>query len=214
MAGMPDRIKKRYVRIPKLNENAYWHSRGYLPHFENFESIQSLTFRLGDAVPDHVAERLAEEVNDEKGDTAYRKRIEEYLDAGHGSCWLGRSSIADMVKGALLFNDSRHYRLHAWVIMPNHVHVLFQAIPPHELSTILGEWKSFTAHRINHLLKRKGPLWQEEYWDRYIRNAEHYQRTVDYIRNNPVKSGLVKHAEDWPYTFISQLDESKSDRIQ
>ena len=68
------------------------------------------------------------------------------------------------------------------------------------LQEILHSWKSFTANQANKLLGRSGEFWQREYFDRYIRNAEHYVQAVGYIEENPVKAGLAKVKMDWPWS--------------
>jgi putative DNA methylase len=85
--------------------------------------------------------------------------------------------------------------------MPNHVHVLVEPLMPYSLAKIVQAWKSFTAHEINRKVDRNGKLWQDEYWDRFMRNGEHYRSSINYIVENPVKAGLVEHASDWPWTF-------------
>jgi len=177
----------------------YWHSRGYLPHFECWEAIQFVTFHLADSLPAEALKRLVHETRDAEGDAKYRRRIETYLDAGHGECLLRRPEFAAIVRDALLFFDGERYRLDAWTILPNHAHALFQPLAPHTLGGIVLSWKSFTARRINALLGRQGALWQEEYFDRFVRDEEHFAATTQYIRENPVKAGLASHAEDWPW---------------
>jgi len=177
-----------------------WHSRGYLPHFESTYVIQMVTYRLADALPREVAQRLSDEMSDEKGDAAYRKRIEAYLDTGYGSCVLRHQNIAQVVYDSLLFNNNERYCLHAWVIMPNHIHVLLQVISPRTLSRIIKGWKSFTAREINKLLGSRGKVWQDDYWDRYVRDERHYSAATQYIHENPVKAGLVARQEDWPWS--------------
>ncbi len=81
--------------------------------------------------------------------------------------------------------------------MPNHVHALVQ--PFTELGEIEHSIKSYTANKINKFLNRSGTLWQKEVFDRYIRDFEHYERTVAYIENNPVKARLCGKAEDWQF---------------
>ena len=210
MPGLPKRVQQRYVRIPKPQSDgntelhAYWHSRGYIPHHENWERLQMVTFRLGNALPANVVQRLANEDQSQEGEANYRRRIESLLDAGHGACWLQRTDIAHLLEKALQHNDGRHYHLHAWVIMPNHVHVLVEPLSPFTLSTIVRDWKSFTAREINHLLKRTGPLWQEDYWDRYIRDEKHYHDAIRYILENPVKAHLAQTAGDWRFCYLKQ----------
>ncbi len=106
-----------------------WRSRGYLPHFESVEATQHVTFHLADSLPQTVLSRLEAELKTlpaEKRNVERRKRLDAWIDAGHGSCALRKPGIADMVQGSLLTFDSQRYRLLAWVVMPNHVHVLFQ----------------------------------------------------------------------------------------
>ena len=95
--------------------------------------------------------------------------------------------------------DGERYRLHAWTIMPNHVHVLLSILPGMPLGTIVGSWKRFTAREGNIVLGRVGEFWQADYWDRFIRNEEHFNNAVAYIRENPVKAGLCGRAADWAF---------------
>ena len=180
-----------------------WYSRGYLPHFDRPDLLQMITFRLADALP---AEKRAEweqmlRITD---DTARRKRIERYLDASYGSCSLRDPRIARLVEDALLHFDGRRYRLLAWVIMPNHVHVLVETLPGYPLAEVAHSWKSFTAKEANKILGRSGALWQREYFDRFIRDERHLAHAICYIHDNPVKAGLVQQAEDWPYSSASK----------
>ncbi len=107
--------------------------------------------------------------------------------------------VAALVEGALLFFDGQRYRLHAWVVMPNHVHVLFTPLDAWTLSSIVGSWKSFTAKEAGRLLKRRGRFWQEDYFDRFMRNGRHFARAKDYIESNPVVAGLCLAKQDWKF---------------
>jgi len=181
-----------------------WYSRGYLPHFDGGSRFtQSVTFRLADSLPKLVIERIRRETHsepDERRDLERRKKIEFVLDSGLGSCWLRTDRIAAVVETALLFFDGERYRLHAWVIMPNHVHVLFTPIEPHALSQIVGSWKSFTAKECNSLLGRIGAFWEADYFDRYIRDEKHFQAATEYFEGNPVVAGLCGRPEDWRWS--------------
>ena len=89
--------------------------------------------------------------------------------------------------------------------MPNHVHILIRVFENQRLSQIVQRWKSYTAKKILTALSAVGeitqaPIWQAEYWDRYIRNQNHLNAAINYIHQNPVKAGLVKNAEDWPWS--------------
>jgi REP element-mobilizing transposase RayT len=80
--------------------------------------------------------------------------------------------------------------------MPNHIHALIQVWRT-PLAKILKDLKSYTAKEANRVLQREGTFWEEDYFDRYIRDEEHFRRVVGYIENNPVKAGLVHMAAQW-----------------
>jgi len=129
----------------------YWHSRGYLPHFEDAGKIQHVTFHLADSLPKAVLEGWDAEIKNLPPDKQVLdriKRVEAWMDAGHGSCVLREPEIARMVQNSLLWFDGQRYRLLAWVIMPNHVHVLFQVLNGWTVAKIVASWKKFTARKI------------------------------------------------------------------
>ena len=199
-----------------------WHSRGYLPHFEGAEMTQHVTFHQADSLPKAALERMELQLRTlpmEKQEVERRKRVEEWVDAGHGSCLLRESGIASMVQGSFLKFDSERYRLLAWVVMPNHVHVLFQPMDGWTVAKIVASWKKFTARKICETRRKSGeeplvpgvsgrqsgdghprPVWHREYWDRYIRDERHFLQAVEYIRLNPVKAGLVEAAGNWKWS--------------
>lgn len=177
-----------------------WHSRGYLPHFDGEHVTQGVTFRLADSLPKAVLELWQTELQPytpEDRRNELHTRINAWLDAGHGECLLKQPDLAQIVQNSLLFFDAERYQLLNWCVMPNHVHVLFNLLPGHELSGIVHSWKSFTAKAINKALGRTGQVWMPDYFDRYIRDHAHFQRAMVYIDNNPVKAGLCGKPEDW-----------------
>ncbi len=154
-----------------------------------------VTYRLGDALPAEVARRRSDELTAES-DPAYRRRMEAWLDAGHGSCTLRSPAHADLVVDAWRHGDGSRYRLLAWVVMPNHVHVMIRLLGTTPLATIIQSWKSYTGRRL--------PVaWQREYWDRMIRDDRHARAAVAYIHANPVRAGLCQEPEDWPWSSAS-----------
>ena len=185
-----------------------WHSRGYLPHFESSDVTQHVTFHLGDSLPQSVLLRIDAELKSipaGKRDAERRKRVDAWIDAGHGSCVLRQPAIAGMVQGSFLTFDSQRYRLLAWVVMPNHVHVLFQPIHGWTVAKIVAAWKKFTARKICDARRDatgepRGPVWHREYWDRYIRDQTHLAQVIEYIHLNPVKAGLVSAPQSWPWS--------------
>ncbi len=186
----------------RADEHREWYSRGYLPHFDHAELVQTITFRLGDALPAYVVEALSERYahSGAKGDAEKRQQIEEYLDAGHGSCALRDERIAAVVEGALHHFDGQRYRLLAWVVMPNHVHTMIETMAGHPLGRVIHSWKSFTGNEANRILSRTGMFWHPDFFDRFIRDADHFDQALAYIHQNPVAAGLVPRAEDWRFS--------------
>ncbi len=178
-------------------EKVGWRSRGYLPHFHSRELIQSVTFRLGDSVPQEKLEAWKKDVRCTSARVLWNV-VENYLDRNYGSCVLKHDDNARIVEESLLFFDATRYRMWAWCVMPNHVHALFEPLEPHDLSTILHSWKSFSSNAIHRSWGVKGSLWQVEYFDRFIRSEAHFNRALHYIEQNPVKAGLCQKPEDWP----------------
>ncbi len=183
-----------------------WRYRGYLPHFDGHGVVQSVTFRLADSIPEDALRRLQQW--QELGLRCGRARhpvaqiqleLERLADAGHGECLLRQPAIAAIVVDALRHGDGTRYELDEWCVMPNHVHVLLEPTAA-SLGTIVGGWKSFTARQVNRLLDRRGRVWMADYFDRYIRDADHHTAVANYIRENPVKAGIVRKAPDWPWS--------------
>ncbi len=172
-----------------------WHARGYLPHYDAPHLTQFVTFRLHDALP--VSRRAEwEALLKIEDDREQRLRLEQYLDRSHGECHLRTPAVARLAQDALRHFDGERYQLHAWVLMPNHVHVLFNQLET-PLDEIVGSWKSFTAKAANQLLGRAGHFWDREYYDTFMRDGEQFAQTVRYIENNPTKARLVRAPADW-----------------
>jgi putative DNA methylase len=195
--------------MPSIQASTHkaWNSRGYLPHFDEPNVLQSITFRLYDALPNHVVKSLAEELSEET-DAEQRAQIEAYLDSGYGACYLADPRIGSLVENALLHFDGQRYRQIAWVLMPNHVHTLIETLEGHPLHAVLHSWKSYTASEANKILGRNGQFWYPDYFDRYIRDERHCANVIRYMHENPVKAGLVNRPEDWPFSSARLLEES------
>jgi carbamoylphosphate synthase large subunit/REP element-mobilizing transposase RayT len=180
--------------------------RRNLPHWEQPNVTYFITFRLADAVPQSVLRQWKEELDTwrkfhpEPWDTAtkyeYQKRFqddrEHWLDQGHGECLLKKTDVAEIVVEALRHFDRDRYVLDAFVVMPNHMHVLVRLRESQALADILHSWKSFSAKAINQLLGRTGRLWQEESYDRIVRDSIELTRYRDYIIRNPESAKLRK----------------------
>ena len=188
-----------------------FHSRGYLPHISTVEaSNYFVTIRLADSLPSVLLRQWQEELALEKirlsgrqarqraAERQYNRKVQNYLDKNRGSCSLRRPEITRMVADALRFFEGQRYVLHAWTIMPNHLHVLFQPLNGCSVSSVIHSWKSYTAHRANESLQRSGRFWQPEYFDTLIKSERQFEFCCRYILNNPVIAGLCKNVYQWP----------------
>ena len=186
----------------------------YLPHWTKDDATYHIRFRLADSLPQEQLQAWREEkaeifatakqedrpLNDYEKDRLEflrTKKIEQLLDVGYGECWLSRDEIAKIVRDALHYFDDERYRLLAWCIMPNHVHIIVQPTGEHQLYEIVRSWKTFTAREANKILSKTGSFWQREYFDHLIRNQERLENTVEYVWNNPTAAGLMNWKWRW-----------------
>ncbi|MES2506009.1 MAG: transposase [Verrucomicrobiota bacterium] len=178
-----------------------WNERGYIPHRDEPGLTQFITFRLGDSFPAELQHEW-EKIFQLEDDRECRLQLEAWIDLGRGACHLQNKRVAEMVFQTLRHFDGQRYRLLAFTLMPNHVHVLFEVttVPMHQ---VVKSWKQYSSNRANQLLGRTGTFWQADYWDTYMRDAEHEALTIRYIRNNPVKAGLVTDWKQWPWTYLA-----------
>ena len=190
---------------PRFGE-VYIRNRGHLPHWKKDSGLYFITFHLADSLPKPVLEKIAERhrilaaareigailLPEQKVilTQTSRRCIEEHFDRGSGACALADERIAGAMAAALRFREGKHYRLLAWCIMPNHVHVVVRLFPGQELAKIVKAWKNFSAKSANQTLGQRGRFWQREYYDRLIRDEEELDRAIQYVLENPVKAGL------------------------
>ena len=195
-----------------------FHFRGVLPHLKKEGGTYFTTFRQAGTLPKEVLLRFKQERDailqhalaakrpltwheQEALFRWYSSRVDNYLDEGHGRCYLRQKACADLVAGALLFFDRQRYELRAWVVMPNHAHVVVRPSPPHTLSQILHAWKSYTAHKVQALLPEPVvPFWQDESYDHLVRDDDDLHRLCQYTVANPVSARLCSRLEDWVWS--------------
>jgi REP element-mobilizing transposase RayT len=179
----------------------------YLPHWTRDGAWYAVTFRLWDSIPAEVLnswrwerkniiktaaqmKRSLSEHEEQRLAYLQSERIERYLDAGFGSCYMKDNRVAKVVADALTHFEGQRYDLAAWCVMPKHVHVVFKPTPERELSDILHSWKSFSAKEANKILKRQGTFWQTEPYDHLIRDEVDFLHAVRYVLENPARAGL------------------------
>ncbi len=176
-----------------------------MPHRDEPGLTQFVTFRLADSFPESLRGEW-EHLLKIEDDQQRRAELEAYLDRGRGACHLRQPDIASLVEEAVRFFHGERYDLRAWVVMPNHVHALFQ-VKSTPMAEVLESWKKYTAQTANRLLNRRGKFWQADYWDTYVRDHEHECETRKYLEGNPAKTGLVLDPRTWPWSSARLRDE-------
>ena len=173
--------------------------RRKLPHFCQEGAAYFVTFRLGDSIPQarldfwrrqyeqwlqsHPSPHTEADLEQVK--ELGIRRVERFLDRCHGACLLKEPTAQDALETLMRTRDGVDYDLGDYVIMPNHVHVLFRPIHRVELAELLGPWRSLSAKQINNTHSRCGALWQEEYFDHIVRSPDSLLKFRHYIHNNP-----------------------------
>ncbi|MDE6008452.1 MAG: transposase [Muribaculaceae bacterium] len=167
----------------------------HLPHWYQPGKLQFITFRLGDSLPPHVQALIKNQMDwfihknpypwttetEYEFTRLFRGVQDKYLDKGYGECLLKHRECRDIIVEALSYYTQME--CYDFVIMPNHIHLL--ATFTEKPETIIGRLKHYTARHINKLFNRKDSLWQQDNWDRIIRNERHLMNTRTYIFNNP-----------------------------
>ena len=174
---------------------------GNLPHMHQDGTTQYVTFRLADSLPAIKIEELNDLIEQFKKANPepwsqethidYWKMIgpksERLLDNGHGVCRLrfpeGRKILID----SIAYYDGIRYEVDAYVIMPNHVHMLIRPLGTYKISKILHGIKGFSGNAINKLTCSNGEFWMRESFDRMVRSEAAYEHYLRYIISNPRK---------------------------
>lgn len=211
-------MKRDYPKGTPNHLVAGFHSRGSLPHLKRESGTYFVTFRLAGTLPAAVLMQLkAERENilqqalaakrpltwseQEELFRWYSTRVDAYLDAGLGECWLKRTEIAQLIAGALQYHQGVRFELNAWCVMPNHVHAVLRPLEDWTLSQILKSWKGFSGQTANRMLQRTGQsFWQTESFDHLVRDEVDLHRCCHYTVMNPVKAGLCQQAVDWAWS--------------
>jgi REP element-mobilizing transposase RayT len=191
--------------------------RWLLPHWEEPGSTYFGTFRLADSLPSEILRQPEFERRDIVSTAKHRQlsvyersrltelfneKVQSQLDAGAGACFLTNPKVAELIMQSLRNFDGSRYRLYAWCVMPNHVHVVFRPQGTHTLAEILHTWKSYSAKEANRTLGRSGTFWQREYYDHLIRGEKEFFQIVNYVLENPRVAGL----RDWKWVGAMQRE--------
>ena len=190
--------------MEKSQTTKFW--RGRLPHWEIKDASYFVTLRLSGSLPLFLKKELKQSLGNAQNEgwaeksREYFLKLEAWLDKDHASNYLTNSNVAHMIMMAFQEYERRSiWKVHSYVIMPNHLHWFFTPVNQPMSESILN-FKRYTARRANKILNLTGKrFWQAEWFDHWSRSAEENERIISYIRNNPVKAGLVYNPEDWPY---------------
>jgi REP element-mobilizing transposase RayT len=174
--------------------------RRRLPHYHSVGQATFLTWRLHGSLPPSrsfpsaIASGQAFLAMDRVLDTACT-----------GPLFLRMPEIAKLVMDAIHYRDQRTYQLHSFVVMPNHVHLLMT--PLEAVSKVMQSLKRFTAREGNRMLGLTGqPFWQDESYDRLVRNDTEFERIVHYIERNPVTAGLAPTPGEFRWSSARPID--------
>jgi putative transposase len=178
----------------------------HLPHWRQEGATYFVTFRLADALPQ---ERLRELQSlrqhweathpppraPEDWDSYARQvtvKAERWMDEGYGCCYFRETQPARWLSDALLHFQEERYFVSCFTVMPNHCHLVIRPFVGHELERILKVCKGYVAWQINRLHRARGAMWEQESYDRIIRDEEHLYRIVQYIGRNPAKARIPR----------------------
>jgi putative DNA methylase len=174
-----------------------------LPHWDTADQPLFITFRLHGSLPAHRIFPPAGVTGSGEAFIAMDRLLDQ---ASNGPLYLSQPEIAELVVKALQHgaNKLQRYQLHAYVVMPNHVHL---SVTPKVVATKwLGPLKGFTAYRANALLGRQGrPFWQDESYDHLVRSEAEFNRIRTYIEENPVSAGLIAQPHEYQWSSASRL---------
>lgn len=195
-----------------------WHHR--LPHWEVTGRPHFVTIRCTGSLPATVLARVREVHASLAATEAHSAQFallqrqyfatcEKYLDRGAGFAPFTTPAAAQVVLDAWHDLGPRSgWTVSYAVAMPNHVHFVVTpqdddgtGAAPVPLRDALRTWKGRVAREANRTLGRQGAFWQESWFDRWLRHEAEFERVADYIRQNPVKAGLVRAWREWPWTI-------------
>ncbi len=178
-----------------------YHQR-HLPHWQPENAVVFVTWRLYGSLPKHVLTHQ-DEVSAGRAFIEFDRLLDR---AETGPTWIKDPRIAQCMVDALKFGETglHLYELAGFVVMSNHVHVLIR--PSSDLSKITRAIKGYTAREANRVLNRTGqPFWNDESYDRWIRDDGAFNRIVRYIERNPVSAGLAGNIEEYPWSSALQI---------
>ncbi len=210
--------------MSKLHYTKKEYYRRKLPHYQNKGALFFITYNVKNAVNKISLEKIKNEFESRTkqlfpDDEHYKKLLdEEYrryfgkydklLHKSKNNHFLKNDECAKIVVESLHFWDGKRIELYSYCIMSNHVHAVLRVFEEDEkgnelfLQDIMESVKKYSAKKCNMILGRTGKFWQNETYDRVVRDRGELFRMISYILDNPVKAGLCENRSDWPYSYI------------
>lgn len=178
--------------------------RRNLPHLYDNEGIYFITFCLADSFQVGLINNIyCNEYNNIDEFKMHFQKYDSLLDSfNSGDNYLAKKGMADICRMTLIYPDDKEYRLICYTIMPNHIHLVFELLPGNRgISKIMQGIKGVSARKCNLLLNRKGKFWQDESYDRWVRDDIELYFVIRYVLLNPVKAGLTCNWKSWRHTY-------------
>ncbi len=182
----------------------HFHRRN-LPHLYYDEGEYFITYRLANSIPLQKLNEIKSEVQNIDFDQFKRlfRKYDAILDSGEfGINYLKEKRIAEICKGTIHYPDGKEYKLICYCVMPNHIHIVFKLLENNKgISKIMQAVKGISAKEVNKILNRKGVFWQDESYDRLVRDEIELYFIIKYVLLNSVEAGLVNNWKDWEHTY-------------
>jgi putative transposase len=198
-------------RVPQVEFNSY---ERHLPHWRMPGACYLTTFRLNDSLPADILQEMRDQLKAWKRrlleasakhgsrlpveehaawvefQRGHLLKVESLLDEGRGECLLRHEGHRHLVEVTLHHLEGQRFEMMAFAIMPNHVHALCRPVREQDLEKLTASWKRHSSESLNRRTGRRGRVWQQETFDRIIRDGDHFRQAVRYIAKNPVQARL------------------------
>lgn len=182
--------------------------RRNLPHLHYDFGIYFITYRLANTIPTDMLRKIHNPERNwdfEKFKRAFIKYDSLLNNSAAGLYFLSQKNIAEICRYTLHYPDGNEYTLICYCIMPNHIHLVFKLLDYNKgISKIMQSIKRISARKSNLILGKEGKFWQDESYDRLVRNDVELYFIIRYVLLNPVNAHLVSNWEEWEYTYCNR----------
>jgi REP element-mobilizing transposase RayT len=185
----------------------HFHRRN-LPHLYFSDGFYFITYRLNNSLPvDKIKQMLSNGFEKWEFEKFFRlfEKYDKLLNSNEFNInYLLQDEIADICSQTLHYPDGTEYRLICYCIMPNHIHLVFELLPGNKgISKIMQSIKRISARKCNLELNLTGNFWQDESYDRWIRDEKELYYVIRYVLLNPVTAGFEDNWQDWKNTYCN-----------